>query len=80
MNKREAQEISNSIVDVLQDIRIKRGITQYKLAQGIGMSKSSIFYIENHTQHPSLYTVIMIANYLEVDLGDIIASIKKNRR
>ena len=36
------------------------------------MSKSSILYIENHTQYPSLYTVLLIAEYLEVDLDFVI--------
>ena len=72
MNKRDAQQISNQIVAVLREERIKKGISQYKLAKDIGMSKSSILYIENFTQHPTFYTILLIANYLEVDIGKII--------
>ena len=77
MNKRDAQKISNQIIAVLREERIKKGITQYKLAKDIGMSKSSILYIENFTQHPSLYTVLLIANYLSVDISEIIKQINK---
>lgn len=75
MNKREAQEISNKVVAFLREERIKRGISQYKLAKDTGMSKSSILYIENLTQHPSLYTTLLIANYLGVDLSEILRKI-----
>ncbi|MBR3501839.1 MAG: helix-turn-helix transcriptional regulator [Alphaproteobacteria bacterium] len=75
MNKREAQKISNQIIAVLREERIKKGISQYKLAKDIGMSKSSILYIENQTQHPTLYTALLIANYLNVDISEIIKEI-----
>lgn len=78
MNKREAQELSNKIVTVLREKRKTKKISQYKLAKEIGMSKSSILYIENLTQHPTLYTILLIANYLNVDIGNIINQIKKN--
>ncbi len=78
MNKREAQEISNKIVAILREERIKRGISQYKLAKDTGMSKSSILYIENLAQHPSLYTALLIADYLDVDISEIIRSINQN--
>ncbi len=72
MNKRDAQKLSDKIVAILRQERIKKGISQYKMAKDIGMSKSSILYIENLTQHPSLYTVLLIANYLNVDISQII--------
>ena len=72
MNKRDAQKLSDKIVAVLRQERIKKGISQYKMAKDIGMSKSSILYIENLTQHPSLHTVLLIANYLNVDISQII--------
>ncbi len=78
MNKRDAQEISNKVVAVLKEERIKLGITQYKLAKDIGMSKSSILYIENFTQHPTLYTVILIANYLNIDMKYLMSKISKD--
>ena len=78
MNKREAQELSNKIVTVLREKRKTKKISQYKLAKEIGMSKSSILYIENLTQHPTLYTILLIADYLNVDIGNIINQIKKN--
>ncbi len=77
MNKRDAQNISDRIVAVLKEERIKKGISQYKLAKDTGMSKSSILYIENGKQHPTLYTIILISKYLNVEIGSIISSIEE---
>jgi transcriptional regulator with XRE-family HTH domain len=76
MNKRHAQKISDAIIANLRDRRIDAGVSQYRLAQDTGMSKSSISYIENLKQRPTLYTAIMIANCLGVRLSDIIRQIE----
>ena len=76
LNKRDAQNISDKIVAILKEERIKKGISQYKLAKDTGMSKSSILYIENGKQHPTLYTIILISKYLDVEIGRIISSIE----
>ena len=75
MKKRQAQELSDKIVALLRAKRLEKGISQYKMAKDTGMSKSSILYIENFTQRPSLYTVILLAEYLELDFGQIIHSV-----
>ena len=71
IDKRIAQQISDSIVLKLRETRLKKGISQYRIAKDTGMSKSSILYIENRTQHPTLYTVILLAHYLGVDLKEL---------
>lgn len=75
MNKREAQHISDKIINALKNERIRQNISQYQLAKGTGISKSSILYIEQFKQKPSLAIVILIANYLKVDLSSIINKI-----
>ena len=76
MNKREAQTISDEIVGVLRKKRIQQGISQYKLAQETGLSKSSILYIERLKQKPAMYTLLMIADCLNVDLSDVLKSLR----
>ena len=78
MKKRQAQEISDKIVGVLKTKRLEKGITQYKMSKDTGMSKSSILYIENCTQRPSLYTVLLLADYLGVDFSQIIKEVLGN--
>ena len=76
MKKRQAQEISDKIVAVLRTKRIEKSITQYKMAKETGMSKSSILYIESCKQRPSLYTVLMLADYLDLDLSQVMKNLK----
>ena len=78
MKKRQAQEISDKIVAILREERIKKGITQYKMAKETGMSKSSILYIENFTQRPTLYTVLLLADYLGVDFSQVVKEVLEN--
>ena len=72
MNKRYAQKISDKIILGLRKQRLDKGISQYKMSKDTGISTSSISYIENLEQRPTLYTVLIIANYLNVNLSDII--------
>lgn len=78
MKKRQAQEISDKIIAIMREERIKKGITQYKMAKETGMSKSSILYIENFTQRPTLYTVLLLADYLGVDFSQVVKEVLEN--
>lgn len=73
MNKREAQINSDKVIELLKKERIRQGISMTKMAEDIGMSKSSLSYIEHLTQKPALYTVMMIASYLKVSLSKILS-------
>lgn len=72
MNKREAQIISDDIVTALKNERLRQNISCYRLAKDLGLSQSTLSYIEKLKQKPSLYNVIMIAEYLKADLPEII--------
>ena len=61
-------------------ICFEKGITQYKMAKDTGMSKSSILYIENFTQRPSLYTIIMLADYLGLDFSEVLKKVSHTNR
>ena len=78
MNKREAQFLNDTVVDALAEIRENKGISVYRIAKDLGISHSSVLYIENHKQKPTLFFLMMIANYLEADLGEIISKVMKN--
>lgn len=72
MDKKEAQNISDEIVTRLKQERERKGISLNKLANDTGISKSSLSCIENLTQKPTLYMMIWIADYLGVDLSDLV--------
>ena len=71
MNKKIPREISDSVILKLRAARLKQGLSQYRVAKDIGMSKSSLLYIENLTQRPTLDTVILLALYLNMDFRDL---------
>lgn len=72
MNKRQAQSVNDKIITNLRKQRVMKGITPYRISKDTGISTSSLYKIENLKQRPTLYTLLMIADYLEVKLSDII--------
>ncbi len=78
MKKIEAQQISDNIVDVLAEIRREKKVTPYRLAKDTGLSHSTISYLERHKLKPTMYLLIIIADYLGADLGAIISKVMKN--
>lgn len=78
MNKRNAQEISDKIVNALIEERKAKKVTPYRLAKDTGLSHSTISYLERHKLKPTMYLLIIIADYLGADLGAIISKVMKN--
>lgn len=78
MKIREAQTFSDAVVDILKRERIKKGISQYKIAQACEISKSALSYIEKHERRPTLQTLAIIADYLDADLSAIIKEAQLN--
>ena len=66
------------VVELLKQERIRRGISQYKLAKECGLSKTSIAFIERFENKLTLRTLLMISDCLQVDLGDVLKTVKKN--
>jgi len=76
MNKREAHKVSDKVITSLRKVRLDKNISQYRLAKDMGLGKSTISQIENLKQKPTLYTTLMIADYLKVKLSDIIKQVE----
>ena len=71
MNKKMHQKTGDSVILKIRRERLRQGLSQYRVAKDTGMSKSSLLYIENLTQRPTLDTVILLATYLKMDLRDL---------
>ena len=65
------QKTGDSVILKIRRERLRQGLSQYRVAKDTGMSKSSLLYIENLTQRPTLDTVILLATYLKMDLRDL---------
>ena len=74
----EAGHISAMVVELLKQDRIRRGISQYKLAKECGLCKTSIAFIERFENKHTHRTLLMISDFLQVDLCDVLKTVKKN--
>ncbi len=77
MKIREAQTFSDEVVDLLVQERIRQNISRYRLAKECGITEAALSYIERHERRPTLYTLKMIADTLNIQLADIIKNIEK---
>lgn len=59
------------IVYKIKEIRQKKGFTIRSLAAKSGVSKSEISDIERGEIHPTVYTLCLLAQTLEVDVREL---------
>lgn len=56
--------------------RIRKGISQFELAEKIDVSVSTISLIERGLQTPSIFLVYDIANVLNININELLKDIK----
>ena len=78
MKIREAQIFSDKVVDVLTQVRIDKGISRYQIAQKCEITEAALSYIERHERRPTIYTLKIIAEFLNVKLSDIFKQAEEN--
>ncbi len=76
MNKREAQKITQKIINALMKEKERRGITNYTIPQKTGVSQSSLSNIQKHLQDPSLSMTILIADAIGINLSETIKKVE----
>lgn len=57
-----------NIGSAIREIRQRRGITIAQICEGTGLSKGFMSQVENNKTSPSISTLEMIANFLNVPL------------
>ena len=57
-----------SFKDMLKYLRTKKGLSQDKLAEETGLSKSTISMYENGNREPNFETLELLADYFNVDM------------
>lgn len=80
MNKREAQKITQKIINALMKEKERRGITNYTISQKTGVSQSSLSNIQKHLQDPSLSMTILIADAIGINLSEIIKKVEDSQK
>ena len=63
----------------LAEAREKKGISRYELSGRCGLSETALGYIEKYERRPTLYTLKMIADALNVKVFELIKQIENNK-
>ena len=66
------------IGDFLRELRNEKGITQEKLAERYGVSSRSVSRWENGNTMPDLGILVELADYYQIDIGEIIDGERKS--
>ena len=64
----------------LKILRQRRGISQQKLADALGVSQQSINHYENHKIEPDIATLIQIADYFDTSIDYVVGHTEITRR
>lgn len=58
---------------MLRDERVEQGISQQRLAEMTGISRTGLRHIEAMDASPTLYNILRIARALQVDLREALS-------
>ncbi len=75
MPRDKEQEIIDALISRLVETRIRKRISQNRLAELTGLSRSGIRHVESGETSPTLYSLLKIASALNVKLGRLIGSL-----
>ena len=77
MNRVEAENIAQKVVELLEQERVKRNITKTEINNKTGVSLTAWTLMVSKKNSPTLRTLLMVANVIGVDLKRIIAEAEK---
>ncbi len=66
-------ETVNQVIAAFRAERLKRAISQETLARMAGMSRSGVRHVEGGEIKPTLYTLLKIAEALNLNLSEVLA-------
>ena len=56
----------------LKELRLENGLSQQKLANELGFCNQTISFWETGSREPDLDTLLKIANYFEISVGELL--------
>lgn len=72
MNRKQAEVEVDRLVAQLREIRLKKGVSHEKLAQMAGLNRSTISLTESRKSQPTVLTLMLMADALNIDLKEIL--------
>ena len=77
MNRVEAENIAQKVVELLEHERVKRNITKTQINNKTALSRTAWTLMVSKKNSPTLRTLLMVADVIGVDLKQIIAESEK---
>ena len=66
-----------SIGEKIKELRQKKGVSQYEMAEDLFMAQSSIGAWETNRNEPTIFNAILLADYFDVTLDELCGRCKK---
>lgn len=70
------RDVVEAICRRLKDARIEGGISQQRLAEMAGISRTGLRHIEGLETNPTLYSLLKISGALNLDLEELLKSLR----
>lgn len=63
--------MKETVANTLSELRTRRGITQEKLAEAVGVTRQTIIALEKGNYVPSVFLALKLAVYFHVSVEEI---------
>ena len=70
--------MENCFKENLKELRTEKNVGQVELAEKLGVSKGTISLWENGLREPKLSSIILLANYFEITIDELVGNDIKN--
>ena len=68
------EDVRQTLAANVKRIRLEKGVSQERAALEAGIDRTLLSKIERQITNPSLETLLRLANYLEVNVSDLLDS------
>ncbi len=72
------EDVRQTLAANVRRIRLEKGVSQERAALEAGIDRTLLSKIERQITNPSLETLLKLANYLDVDISDLLISKNQN--
>ena len=72
-------ETVNRVIQALRDERKKKGLSQERLATMAGLSRTGVRHVESGQFRPTLYTMLKLAEALDLDFPGLLRKVRSQR-
>lgn len=79
MYKWNSEEIKSQIGIIFKLYRLRKGLSQFQLANEVDLSKDYIGRIERGKTNPTIEIIISICNFLDIDIIQIVSKLNQSQ-